>query len=142
MRNGTARKQATWLLNEFSVNVVDRKLLGQNVIGAKESFVVRNIALERRGKRKGVSKRDKCQVFRRRVATTATASFASAEKLNCTAVKKQLLQSRISIVANVCKICMDLMKQGSTCCLLKAFSPIITFQQRRHFFFLYGKILV
>ncbi|EGI57143.1 hypothetical protein G5I_14613 [Acromyrmex echinatior] len=77
---------------------VDRKLLGQNVIGAKESFVVRNIALERRGKRK--DQRETSAQFSDVATTSATASFANAEELNCAAVKKQLLQSRISIVAN------------------------------------------
>lgn len=50
MRNRIAREQATCLLNEFSVDVVDRRLPGQNVI-SKGSFEVRNVALGKRGKR-------------------------------------------------------------------------------------------
>lgn len=52
-----------WLLNEFPGNVVDRKQLGQNVIGAKESFVGRNIALGKKKREKGESKGE---VLRRR----------------------------------------------------------------------------
>ncbi|KYQ57064.1 hypothetical protein ALC60_04052 [Trachymyrmex zeteki] len=62
-------------------------------------FVVRNIALGRRGNREG--QRETSAKFSDVATTTATASFANADELNCAAVKKQLLQSRISIVANV-----------------------------------------
>lgn len=90
-------------------NVAAKRIFGEccrsQAVGTKrdwgkgESFVVRNIALGRRGNREG--QRETSAKFSDVATTTATASFANADELNCAAVKKQLLQSRISIVANV-----------------------------------------
>jgi len=90
-------------------NVAAKRIFGERcrsqAVGTKRDWGKGEFrsAQHRSGKKreKERSKRDKCQVFRRRVATTATASFANAEELNCAAIKKQLLQSRISIVANI-----------------------------------------
>jgi len=89
MRNGTAHEQVTWLLNEFFANVVDRNPLGQNVIGARESFVIRNIVLGKIRKRE--NQRETSAKFSD-VATTV--SFANAEDLNRCFFKAESALSR------------------------------------------------
>lgn len=79
------------------LHVVDRKLLGQNVIGAKESFAVYNIALRKSGKRK--DQRETSAKF----SDVATTNFANAEDLNrCFLKPNQHCYER--------EICVDLTK--------------------------------